>query len=155
MTPDQKPQFAQVLAALGTAFDKEIDALLPEVYWRGLEDLDLADIREAALELLKTSEFFPRVSAIRQLAEGRSERRKIAQRRAERDRQQYSVGIAWQVFKQARAEGKSEAEIYAALAEESQKAGVPLYWPGEEPWNKPSEPERVSFGHLGFARSET
>ena len=71
MQPDDRSAFAALLAQLGTNFQREVTSAVVTLYWAGLKDLPIADLR-AAVErhiLASTDRFdFPTIGKLRALA---------------------------------------------------------------------------------------
>lgn len=69
MTDEDKPVFAQSMAALCVAFGKESDAALFKVYAKALKDLEIEFLERAAMKIAQESKFFPKPSEWREAAE--------------------------------------------------------------------------------------
>ncbi len=68
-------KFLFCLAALGEAFGQEVSDMKIKVYAKALEDMPLADIERACMELIRsrTTATFPKVAEIREAATGKVE----------------------------------------------------------------------------------
>jgi hypothetical protein len=73
-----------ILAIMATAHDKAIPDGLAEIWHAGLGDLDFGLARDAAMELIRTSPYLPKVAEIRERARLiRAERQRADRRRAQ------------------------------------------------------------------------
>lgn len=129
---DRKP-FARTLAALAAAYDMEVDEAVAEGFWMTLCDLPLELVQAAVLEVMRTSKFRPKAAEIRELV---VKEQAAAQRIAHRERQitlAYATATASRIIRKLREQGYPDDAIRNQLALESERLGLTLYWPGEEP----------------------
>jgi len=63
-------RFAQAMAALSAAFDKEIDESTVEAYWMSLEDMSIEAFEEACKLAMQNLEYFPRPAHLRRSQAG-------------------------------------------------------------------------------------
>lgn len=68
MTPDEKPAFVQIVAAVAATFRQEASEALLLGYWLGLEDLPLAKLKRGAVRAMRECRFLPSVAELRGLA---------------------------------------------------------------------------------------
>lgn len=134
MTNDDRQPFAKTLAALAAAYDFEADEAVAEGFWLTLHDLPLGRVQAAIFHLMKTSKFRPKAAEVREIvvAELNRDREQLAhQQRISRG---FATGTAYVIHRDRKRAGASDDEIRAELQRESERLGIPLYWPGEEPW---------------------
>lgn len=62
---DAKP-FAEVMARLGVALNREVTPAVLRVYFHALADLDLDEVAKAAAKVIQQDTFFPTVARIRE-----------------------------------------------------------------------------------------
>jgi len=68
MTPQDKTEFSTVIAALCETFCKEASEATHIGYWWALQDLELVDVKRAAIRAMRESRFMPAASELRELA---------------------------------------------------------------------------------------
>jgi hypothetical protein len=73
MTKDDLSEFAGLMAMLDMAFDKDASELRVEVYWQGLRQFDLEDVKRAVRRGIETASFYPKVAELRQMIQGDAE----------------------------------------------------------------------------------
>jgi hypothetical protein len=70
MTEQDRAAFAAVLGALGEAFNEPISKLRAAIYFDGLSDLSIEEVRQAAHDTVRSLKFFPKVSELREAVFG-------------------------------------------------------------------------------------
>ena len=134
MTNDDRKAFARTLAAMAAAYDVEVDEAVAEGYWMTLEDLPLNLVQAAVQALMRTNKHRPKASEIREMVQREQAAAKKASAREQQIERSYTTGIATRIVRQMRSAGVADdVAIRERLATESERLGVPLYWPGEEP----------------------
>jgi hypothetical protein len=68
MTPEEKPQFITIIAALAATFRQDLTEAVLTGFWMGLEDLSLPAVKSAASRAMREKRFLPCVAELRELA---------------------------------------------------------------------------------------
>lgn len=75
MTADDRAAFATLMLGIGETYGEPVSDARMEIYFAALVDLDLAAIRAAATEHVRTSKFFPRPAELREAVDGSADDR--------------------------------------------------------------------------------
>jgi hypothetical protein len=71
VTEQDQPDFAHLMAMLDKAFRQETSDLGNEVYWQGLRDCEIEDVKAAFVQAIRELKFYPKVSELRDLIRGK------------------------------------------------------------------------------------
>lgn len=134
MTNEDRQAFAKTLAAMAAAYDIECDEALAEGFWITLRDLPLDRVQAAIFHLMKTSKWRPKAAEVREIVVAEQGRLQERLDREQKINQQFATGTAFVIRREAKRAGATDDEIRDKLKLESERLGIPLYWPGEEPW---------------------
>jgi len=98
MTENDGPRFLTAFTGLCAYFDKPYSEILLDIYWRGLEELDIDQVESAFFSSIKTARFFPKIAEILESVDGGPEERAI---------------LAWEQLQEAvRRGGASESVLF-------------------------------------------
>jgi hypothetical protein len=72
MIAEDRARFVRGLMLLGGVFGRQVDEATIEGFWLALADLTVDEIEEAAAEVIRTGQHFPRPAELRELASATS-----------------------------------------------------------------------------------